>query len=148
MYVVTIGSVNSGGGAVHDYLYNRKDFRSPFFGNEFRLINDPDGIDSLYKNFYENFSVNNAAIAFERFENFQFCQQKIKGYVNNKWCRIYPENSEKIISNYLKRISYAEYYAMPQFKYLSLNRLKKFYFFIKYRLLKEKINKIGLFKRH
>ena len=121
MYVVTIGSGNSGGGAVHDYLYNRKDFRSPFFGNEFRLINDPDGIDSLYKNFYENFSVNNAAIAFERFEKFSILSTKIKGYVNNKWCRIYPENSEKIISNYLKRISHAEYYAMPQFKYLSLN---------------------------
>ena len=35
---------------------------------------------------------------------------------------------------------------MPQFKYLSLNILKKFYFFIKHRLLKEKINKIKLFK--
>ncbi len=146
MYVVTVGSGNSGGGAIHDYLYNREDFRSPFFGNEFRLINDPDGIDSLYKNLYENFSVNNAAAAFERFEKFSILSTKIKGNINNEWCRIYPENSEKIILNYLKRISYIEYYAMPQFKYLSLNMIKKFYFFIKHRLLKEKINKIKLFK--
>ena len=146
MYVVTVGSGNSGGGAIHDYLYNREDFRSPFFGNEFRLVNDPDGIDSLYKNFYENFSVNNAASAFERFEKFSILSTKIKGHINNEWSRIYPENSEKIILNYLKRISHIEYYAMPQFKYLSLNIIKKLHFFIKYRLLKEKINKIKLFK--
>ena len=146
MYVVTVGSGNSGGGAIHDYLYNREDFSSPFFGNEFRLINDPDGIDALYKNLYENFSVNNAAAAFERFEKFSILSTKIKGNVNNEWRRIYPENSEKLILNYLKRISYIEYYAMPQFKYLSLNMIKKFHFFIKHRLLKEKINKIKLFK--
>ena len=146
MYVVTVGSGNSGGGAIHDYLYNREDFSSPFFGNEFRLINDPDGIDALYKNLYENFSVNNAAAAFERFEKFSILSTKIKGNVNNEWRRIYPENSEKLILNYLKRISYIEYYAMPQFKYLSLNMIKKFHFFIKHRLLKEKIKKIKLFK--
>ncbi len=146
MYVVTASSGNSGGGAVHDYLKNRDDFKSPFYGNEFRLINDPDGIDNLYKNFYENFSVNNAAIAFQRFEKFSILSSKIKGNVSNELKPIYPKNSNKIISNYIKKISYIEYYAMPQFRYLNLNILSKLYFFIKYKILKEKINKIKIFK--
>ena len=65
MYVVTVGSGNSGGGAIHDYLSHREDFISPFYGHEFRLINDPDGIDNLYNNLFNNFSINNSAIAFD-----------------------------------------------------------------------------------
>ena len=40
MFVITLGSGNSGCGAVHDYLRLRNDFSAPFFGQEFRLIND------------------------------------------------------------------------------------------------------------
>jgi hypothetical protein len=34
--IITVGSGNSGGGAIHDYLKERKDFASVFYGNEFR----------------------------------------------------------------------------------------------------------------
>ena len=38
MNVITVRSGNSGGGAIHDYLRNRKDFVAPFYGNELRWI--------------------------------------------------------------------------------------------------------------
>ena len=41
---------NSGAGLIHDYLLGRDDFKSPFFGQEFRLISDPYGIENLYNN--------------------------------------------------------------------------------------------------
>ena len=53
--IITVSPGNSGGGAVHDYLLSRKDFVSPFQGEEFRLINDPYGIDNLHQNLFKNF---------------------------------------------------------------------------------------------
>ena len=146
MYVVTVGSGNSGGGAIHDYLRDREDFVSPFYGHEFRLINDPDGIDNLYNNLFNNFSINNSAIAFERFIIFSRLSQKIKKNVKSERKKIYPSNSQKIFSEYVNKISYLDYYAMPQFKYSNLNFFNKLYFYVKYQILKKKINKIKLFK--
>ena len=56
--VIVLGSGNSGAGAVHDYLLSRNDFQSPFSGKEFRIVNDPDGLDELYNSLYKNFSLN------------------------------------------------------------------------------------------
>ena len=55
--VIVLGSGNSGAGAIHDYLQSRNDFQSPFKGKEFRLVNDPNGLDELYNNLYKNFSI-------------------------------------------------------------------------------------------
>ena len=146
MFVVTVSSGNSGGGLVHDHLNNRKDFVNPFDGNEFRLINDPDGLDNLYNNCYENFTVNNAAIAFERFEKFLKFSSKIKGRVDGKWNYIYKKNVKDIFENYLKKITYLEYYGMPQFKYLNLSLINKILFNIRYYFIKQSINEINYFK--
>ena len=48
-------------------LMSREDFQSPFGNQEFRIINDPDGINDLYFNLYKNFSINNAANAIYNF---------------------------------------------------------------------------------
>ena len=53
--VIVLGSGNSGAGGVRDYLMSRDDFQSPFIDQEFRIINDPDGINDLYVNLYKNF---------------------------------------------------------------------------------------------
>jgi hypothetical protein len=144
--VITIGSGNSGAGAVHDYLGGRKDFQCFLHGNEFRLINDPDGIDTLYQNFYENFSINSSAIAFERFHKYANLLVNIKGNINNKRQKIYPINSKKIIENYINNISYINYYGIPQFKYISLKLHEKILFYIKHNLLGIRINNIKNFR--
>ena len=68
--VVIVSPGLSGAGAVSDYLLSRADFVSPFKKSvdykqdyEFRVVSDPFGIDHLYKSFYQNFSINNAAYA-------------------------------------------------------------------------------------
>ena len=144
--IITVGSGNSGGGAIHDYLKNRKDFVAPFYGNEFRLICDPDGINNLYKNLYQNFSINNSAIAFERFYKFSILLTKIKGSVNNKRKKIFNNNSIEIITNYLNKITYLEYNAMPQFQYIGLNLFNKMLFKIQHSYLGRNINLINLFQ--
>ena len=146
MYVITVGSGNSGGGAIHDYLRNRKDFTAPFHGNEFRLINDPDGIENLYRNLYIDFSVNNSVIAFERFYKFAKLSIKIKGDIDGKRRKIYPSNSKEILINYLDKITYFQYNAMPQFKYIGLNLLNKLLFKLLYDYFDRNINSINLFR--
>ena len=68
--VIVLGSGNSGAGAIHDYLLSRDDFQSPFSGKEFRIVNDPDGIDDLYNSLYRNFSLNGSANALKCFKEF------------------------------------------------------------------------------
>lgn len=146
MFVITVGSGNSGCGAVHDYLRSRDDFSTPFFGQEFRLINDPDGIDNLYQNFYENFTINNAASAFERFKIYSSQIIKSKVYIDGKRKNLFNDEAESLIHNFVINISNLKYYAMPKYKYLSLNIFEKLLFYFKYQLLNEKINKIKLHK--
>ena len=51
--VVTIGTGNSGCGAIHDCLISSTKCKSPFKGQEFRMMDDPDGILNLYHNFIQ-----------------------------------------------------------------------------------------------
>ena len=146
MFVITLGSGNSGCGAVHDYLRLRNDFSAPFLGHEFRLINDPDGIDNLYQNFYENFTINNAALAFERFKLYSNQLVKSKVYINGNKKNLFNNEAKLLINNYIIKISDLEYYAMPQHKYLSLNIIKKIIFYLKYKFLNKKVNSIKLYK--
>ena len=62
--VIVLGSGNSGSGAIHDYLVSRSDTLSPFSNKEFRIVNDPDGLDELYNSLYHNFSLNGSAKGF------------------------------------------------------------------------------------
>ena len=90
-YVCYNSRSGNSGGELHMNLYNV--YLDLIFGNEFRLINDPDGIDNILKSF-ENFSVNNAAAAFERFEKFSILSTKINT-INNEWRRIYQKILKK-----------------------------------------------------
>lgn len=130
--VILATAGNSGGGAVHDYLLCRDDFCSPFQGEEFRLISDPYGIENLYHNFTNNFSINNSSEAFHQFEKYCKNLSKIKSTKNNKL--IYGSRFNELTSNYLKRIEDISYKGIPQFQSISLNILKKLQFKVKKKL--------------
>lgn len=130
--VIIATAGNSGGGAVHDYLLCRDDFCSPFQGEEFRLISDPYGIENLYHNFTNNFSINNSSEAFHQFEKYCKNLSKIKSTKNNKL--IYGSRFNELTSNYLKRIEDISYKGIPQFQSISLNILKKLQFKVKKKL--------------
>ena len=68
--VIICGTGYSGSGAISDYLKAREDFYSPFKDQEFRIINDPYGIENLFQNFYVNFSINNCSEAIYNFVKF------------------------------------------------------------------------------
>ena len=68
--VITIGTGNSGCGAIHDFLLKNTEYKSPFLGEEFRLIDDPEGIINLYYNFFRINSINNPSNAIMRFKNY------------------------------------------------------------------------------
>ena len=57
MNIATVlGNTNSGAGAIYEYLIGRKDTHDPFDKKEFRILNDPGGINDLYK-CYETYSL-------------------------------------------------------------------------------------------
>ena len=56
--IIIAGPGNSGSGAVFDFLKTREDIFLPFYNQEFRLVNDPEGISDLESSFYYNFSIN------------------------------------------------------------------------------------------
>jgi hypothetical protein len=129
-FVITVGSGNSGGGLIHDYLSGRDDFVSPFYNQEFRFLNDPSGLFSLHKNLYENFSVNNSAKAFDDFYNFTKFQQNRSFYTNGKKKRMYSENFLQTVENFIKDITDVKYSGSPNFKRLEFSFFKKIEFYI------------------
>lgn len=73
MRIVTIlGNTNSGSGAIYEYLIGRKDTNDPFNKKEFRIINDPGGINDLYKCFdcYSLQSFNDGLARLKKLEKF------------------------------------------------------------------------------
>ena len=66
MKVVSIlGNTNSGAGAIYEYLIGRKDTNDPFNKKEFRILNDPGGINDLYRS-YECYSLQSFNDSLER----------------------------------------------------------------------------------
>ncbi len=140
--IVTIASPgNSGGGAIHDYLLSRDDFISPFQGEEFRLIHDPYGINNLYENLYQNFSLNNSSEAFYQFKKYCLNLKNLKSDKTNKL--IYGKNFYSLSAKYLNNISLLGYKGIPQFKSISLDYKKKIAFKFKKKFLGYKIFEHG-----
>ena len=85
---IVLGSGNSGAGAIHDYLLSRDDFFSPFKGKEFRLVNDPDGLDELFNTLYNDFSINGSANKLNNFsiftKNYFYSNYNNKNKILNK----------------------------------------------------------------
>ena len=139
--VIVIGSGNSGGGAIHDYLLSRKDFTSPFKGQEFRFINDPNGLNDLYFQLYKNFSVNGSALALNNFLEFSENFYKSRHTVKNK---LLKKNFKDNILNFIKNITLLSYNGAPKFYLDNLNIQKFISFQLKRRVLKIQTKNIKL----
>lgn len=138
--IVTIGSGNSGSGAIHDYLIDNTKYKSPFKGKEFRLLDDPDGILNLYYNFYVNCSINNPSNAIMRFKNYVQNLTSLKMKVNDKGIKIYNRRILSLTDEYIKNITTLDYNAFPQFMAVQTNYLTKKYLNFKKKIFKIKNN--------
>ena len=123
--IIVSGSGYSGSGSIFDYLSSKNDVYTPYYGEEFRLINDPYGIENLFQNFYKNFSINNSSEAINNFIEYCKNYNKIKKKISNNHINIYGNNLLKISENYIKNITYLDYPAVPQFKRISFDLKKK-----------------------
>ena len=122
--VVTIGTGNSGCGAIHDFLIKCTKYKSPFKGQEFRLMDDPEGILNLYHNFYTNCSINNYSNAIMRFKNYIENLVNLEMNFNGKIKKVY--NKELAIDKRLyQNITTLDYNSFPQFIAIQTNLLKK-----------------------
>ena len=129
--VVTIGTGNSGCGAIQDYLIKSTKFKSPFKGQEFRMMDDPDGILNLYHNFYTNRSINNYSNAIMRFKNYIENLINLEMNINGKNTKVYNKKVMSLTNDYIKNITTLNYNSFPQFIALQTNLLKKKYFHYK-----------------
>ena len=129
--VVTIGTGNSGCGAIHDYLVKCTKYKSPFKGQEFRMMDDPEGILNLYHNFYTNCSINNYSNAIMRFENYIENLVNLEANVNGKITKVYKKELLQLTNDYIKNITTLNYNSFPQFIAIQTNLLKKKYWHYK-----------------
>jgi len=128
--VVIVSPGLSGAGAVSDYLLSRADFVSPFKKSvdykqdyEFRVVSDPFGIDHLYKSFYQNFSINNAAYAHSQFKKYIQNLKKLKDIKSGE--KIYNDDFFYNVEKYLKKIIKISYYGLPQHYRISMSNYQK-----------------------
>ncbi len=140
---IVLGSGNSGAGAIHDYLASREDFFCPFKGKEFRLVNDPDGIDDLFNSFYNYFNINNSANKFHDFEKFT----KNLYYSNyNIKHKILDKKFLDLTKNFINKIIKIEYNGSPQFFFDKMKLINKIIFYFKRILLRKSSKNIELLK--
>lgn len=123
--VLTIGTGNSGCGAIHDYLIKNTKCLSPFKGQEFRMMDDPDGIINLYHNFYVNCSINNSSNAIMRFKNYVDNLIKLELLHNNKNIKIFDKKISLFTDEYIKNITILNYNSFPQFISIQTGFFKK-----------------------
>ena len=124
--VIVLGSGNSGAGAIYDYLRSRTDFQAPFYGKEFRIVNDPNGLDQLYHSLYKNFSINGSANSIEEFKKFI-----VNTYHSNYNKNLYlNKNLIKFSDLFIKRISKTTYNGCPRFYLDKLTLIKKINFYL------------------
>ena len=140
---IVLGSGNSGAGAIHDYLLSRDDFFSPFKGKEFRLVNDPDGLDELFNTLYNDFSINGSA---NKLNNFNiFTKNYFYSNYNNK-NKILNKQFLNLTKYFISQIIKIQYNGSPQFFFDKINLLKKINFYFKRFILKKDAKKIELLK--
>ena len=139
--IIILGTGNSGASALNDYLLSREDFQSLFNAGEFRLVNDPDGVDELYNSFYKNFSINGSANALENFK--EFLKNIQKSNYNKKY-PIYNKKFDSIANEYLKNVVKLRYNGSPQFYLDKLSIYKKLKFYFKRLILRESLKNTSL----
>ena len=125
--VIVLGSGNSGAGAIYDYLRSRTDFQAPFGRKEFRIVNDPNGLDQLYHSLYKNFSINGSSNSIEEFKKFI-----VNTYHSNYNKNLYlNKNLIKFSNLFIKQISKTTYNGSPRFYLDKLSLIKKINFYLK-----------------
>ena len=140
---IILGSGNSGAGAIHDYLASREDFLCPFKGKEFRLVNDPDGIDDLFNAFYNYFNINLTADKFESFN--KFTKNIYYSNYNIKY-KILDKKFLVLTKNFMKQIIQIEYNGSPRFFFDKMSLFNKVNFYLKRFLLGKSSKNIKLLK--
>ena len=140
--LIIAGPGNSGSGAIFDYFKSRQDFFTPL-NDEFRIVNDPNGLQNLEENFYNNFSINNCANAYN---NFQIFCNDLSNFKNLKNRNNYPLNFEVIYHKFIKEIIVDYYFGLPRFKRFRLNLFEKFKLHFLKIILKKKIKDIKIFQ--
>ena len=140
---VILGSGNSGAGAIHDYLASRDDFFCPFKGKEFRLVNDPDGIDDLFNTFYNHFSINGTANKFDNFNKFTKNLYHSNYNIKNK---ILDKQFLVLTKNFMSQIIQLQYNGSPRFFFDKMNLFNKVNFYFKRFLLGKSSKNIKLLK--
>jgi len=139
--ILILGSGNCGASAFNDYLLAREDFQDLFHGGEFRLVNDPDGIDELYNGLYKNFSINTAANKVLNFKNF------VNNLYNSEYNKKYNLYTKELIStadNFIRNISYLNYNGSPQFFLDKMTIYEKMSFYFRRFLLRQNAKDINL----
>ena len=116
---------NSGSGAIHDLLLSSKIFINPFGEEEYRMVNDPYGLDNLYKSFYENNNFHNYSSSLEDFISYNNFLSNLKVNSNNKKIKLIKDKRRYnfLINDFIRKIIDVEYFGYPQF---SKNRLSYF----------------------
>ena len=117
--IIIAGPGNSGSGAILDFLKDRDDVFLPFENQEFRLVNDPDGIRDLEHNLYYNFSINSASNSMYAFK--KFCK-----HLESKKKNHYPSKFHHLCQEYLKNITQLEYNGLPNFSKSKINLINTF----------------------
>ena len=140
--LIIAGPGNSGSGAVFDYFSYRDDFFIPL-NDEFRLVNDPDGLQNLEESFYNNYSMNNSANAYNNFKLFCYNLSNFKSYNKGK---LYPVSFHKIYKKFITRIIIDSYNGLPRFQRLKLNTYDKFKLNFLKIILKKNIKDIDIFQ--
>ena len=136
--IIIIGTGYSGSSAIHDFITQNTSYKNPLEDQEFRILDDPDGILNLYNSFYKNPSVNNFTSAIIRFENYAQSLKKLKKKINNKKVKIYKNDILSITNQYINQITKLRFSALPQFLFTQVNYLKKIHLKLKSRIFNSK----------
>ena len=127
--IITASPGLSGSGLLSDFFLSCNDFETPFkkfkkgdHQAEFRFVHDPGGLESLYNGFYENFSITNSSYVYNEFNNYVENLKKFSVLKNKKNIFVYDKNFFNLIENFKKKIIKLEYYGLPQFYRLGLNK--------------------------
>lgn len=137
--IIIAGPGNSGSGAVFDFLKTRDDIFLPFYNQEFRLVNDPEGISDLENSLYYNFSINGSSNSLDVFNKFVL---KSGGRKKNR----YPAKFKFLHKEFLNNIIYTEYNGLPQYSKFKLNLINYCRFYFERIVLRKKLSDINIYK--
>ncbi len=141
--VTIIGNTNSGAGAIYEYLIGRPDTNDPFNKKEFRILNDPGGINDLYKS-YDCYSLQSFNDCLDRLIKLEKSYRKNRSISNEGLGLNQVPNYKKYWNDYLKNIMGNEY----SHRYI-FSDVRNFFVTI---ILKKILNRLGyrkiIFKKY